>query len=53
MAIDVRNLFRLNKLEKETNHASIKSIRNLFRPEKEAIKQLKTQYLEILGIFLD
>ena len=26
---DVRNLFRLNKLEKETNDAAIKGIRNL------------------------
>ena len=48
---DVRNLFRLNKLKKETNDAAIKSIRNLFRLGKE-IKQLKRKHLEILGIFL-
>ena len=28
---DVRNLFRLNKLKKETNDAAIKGIRNIFR----------------------
>ena len=32
---DVRNLFRLEKLEKETNNALIKGIRNLFRLKKE------------------
>ena len=32
---DVRNLFRVNKLEKETTDAAIKGIRNLFRLEKE------------------
>ena len=31
----VRNLFRINKLERETIDAAIKGIRNLFRPEKE------------------
>ena len=31
---DVRNLFRLNKIEKETNNAVIKGIRNLFRIKK-------------------
>ena len=35
---DVRNLFRLNKLEKETNYVTIKSIRNLFR-QKTKIEQ--------------
>ena len=32
---DVRNIFRLNKLGKETNDAAIKGIRNLFRLKKE------------------
>ena len=31
---DVRNLFRLKKLKKETIDATIKSIRNLFRLKK-------------------
>ena len=37
---DVRHIFRLNKLEKETNDAIIKGTRNFFRLEKkkEAIK---------------
>ena len=29
MIKDIRNIFRLNKLEKETNDAPIKGIRNL------------------------
>ena len=32
---DVRNLFKLEKLKKETNDTTVKSIRNLFRLEKE------------------
>ena len=32
---DVGNLFRLNKLKKETNDTSITGIRNLFRLKKE------------------
>ena len=32
---DIRNLFRLSKLKKETKDAAIKSIRNLFRLKKE------------------
>ena len=32
---DARYRFRLNKLEKETNHAAVKGIRNLFRLKKE------------------
>ena len=39
---NVRNLFRLNKLEKETNDAAIKGIRNVCR-HKNKIKQLKTE----------
>ena len=31
---NVRNLFRLNKIENETNDAAIKSIRNLLRIKK-------------------
>ena len=38
----VRNLFRSNKLKKETNDAAIKGIRNLSR-QKNKIKQLKTE----------
>ena len=30
----IKNIFRLNKLEKETNNTAIKGIRNLFRLEK-------------------
>ena len=39
---DVRNLFRLEKLKKETVDTTIKDIRNLFRQEKEnkAIKDI-------------
>ena len=37
---DVRNLFRLNRLENETNDAAIKGVRNLFRLKKENIKNL-------------
>ena len=40
---DVRNLFRLKKLKKETIDATIKSIRNLFRLKKKKIMQLKTE----------
>ena len=32
---DVRNLFRLKELKKETNDAAIKGIRNLFRLKKK------------------
>ena len=35
---DVRNLFILNKLEKETNDAATKGIRNLKKKEKNTIK---------------
>ena len=49
---DLRILFRLEKLKKETTDASIKDIRNLFRLEKK-MKKLKTEYLEILEMFLD
>ena len=31
----VRNLFRLEKLKKETNDTTIKDIRNIFRLKKE------------------
>ena len=41
--IDVRNLFRFKKTEKETNDAAIKGIKNRFRLKKEnkAIKDRK------------
>ena len=39
---NVRNLFKLNKLEKETNDAAIKGIRNVCR-QKIKMKQLKTE----------
>ena len=32
---DVKNLFRLNKLGKETNDATIRNIRNVFRLKEE------------------
>ena len=39
---DVRNLFRLTKLEKETNDPTVKDIRNIFRLKKQnkAIKEI-------------
>ena len=45
---DTRNLFRLKT---ELNYTPIKDVRNLFRLEKK-LKQLKTEYLQILRIFL-
>ena len=45
---DIKNLFRLKK---ELNYSAIKDIRNPFRKKKK-LKQLKIEYLEILGIFL-
>ena len=45
---DIRNLFRLRKA---LSYTEIKDIRNLFRLEKK-LKQLKTEYLEMLKIFL-
>ena len=32
---DVRNLFRLKKIKKQTTDITIKDIKNLFRPEKK------------------
>ena len=32
---DVRNLFRLERLKKETTDITIKDIRNLLKPEKK------------------
>ena len=32
---DVRNLFRLERLKRETTDITIKDIRNLLKPEKE------------------
>ena len=32
---DVRNLFRLKKIKKETNDAAIKGIRNFFKLKKD------------------
>ena len=43
----MRNLVRLRK---ELNYSAIKDIRSPFRLKK--LKQLKAEYLEILGIFL-
>ena len=48
---DVRNLFRLENLKKETTDTTIKDIRSLFKLKKET-KQLKTEYLDLLEIFL-
>ena len=39
---DVRNLFRLGKVTKETINTTIKDIRNLFRLEKEN-EEIKTE----------
>ena len=39
---DVRNLFRLKKLKKETNDAAIKGIRNISSLKKK-VKQLKAK----------
>ena len=48
---DVRNLFKLEKLKKETTGTTIKGMRNLFRlkTENEEIKDR----LEILETFLN
>ena len=50
---DLKNLFRIKKLKKETIDTTFKYIRNLFRLEKEKIKKLSTENLEILETFLD
>ena len=42
----IRNLFRLEKLKKQTTDTTIKGIRNLFRLEKKKMKKLKIEYLE-------
>ena len=47
---DVRNLFRLDKLEKQANDVAIKGIRNLFRLEKEN-KAIKNRILGIRNLF--
>ena len=39
---DEGNIFRLNKLEKETINVGIKGIGNLFKIKKKKKKQLKT-----------
>ena len=49
---DVRNLFRLEKLKKETIDTTIKAIRNCLYLKKKT-EQLKTECLEILEPFLD
>ena len=43
---DVRNLFSLKKLKKETNVAAVSGIRNLFRLKKEnkAIKNIRNLF---------
>ena len=48
---DVRNLFRLERLKKETTDITIKDIRNLLKPEKEN-KVIKYRILKILETFL-
>ena len=48
---DVRNLLRLGNLKKVTSDTTIKNIRNLFKLKKKT-KQLKTEYLDLLEIFL-
>ena len=49
---DVRKLFWLEKLKRETTDAKIKGIINLFRLEKKMSK-LKIEYLEMLETFLN
>ena len=48
---DVRNLFRLERLKKETTDITIKDIRNLLKPEKEN-KVIKYRIWKILETFL-
>ena len=48
---DVRNLFRLERLKKETTDITIKDIRNLLKPEKEN-KVIKYRICKILETFL-
>ena len=48
---DVRNLFKLEKLKKETTATTIKGMRNLFRLKKEN-EEIKDR-LEILETFLN
>ena len=47
---DVRNLFRLEKLKKETNDITIKDVRNLSRLEKEN-EQIKDRILRDINVF--
>ena len=51
MIKDIRNLFKLNKLKKETNDAAIKGLRNIFRLEKEN-KAIKTMMISEIRILL-
>ena len=44
---DVRNLFKLQNLQKETIYTTIKDIRNIF----EEMKKLKKEYLDIEEMF--
>ena len=44
---DVRNLFKLQNLKKETIYTTIKDIRNIF----EEMKKLKKEYLDIEEMF--
>ena len=49
---DEENIFKLNKLEKETNNVGIKGIGNLFKrkKEKKAIKDITIR--DIWGLFV-
>ena len=49
---DVRNLFRLEKLKKQTTDTIIKGIK-IFLDYKNKMKKLKIEYLEISEKFLD
>ena len=57
---DVKNLFRFKKLKTETIDTTIKGVRNLenqkktrkLEHQKTKIKQIKAEWLQILGIFL-
>ena len=44
---DVRNLFKLQNLKKESIYTTIKDIRNIF----EEMKKLKKEYLDIEEMF--
>ena len=48
---DVRNLFRLEKLKKETNNTTVKDIRCLFRLKKENKETKDRIIIDIRNLF--